>query len=532
MADEENPLERPPRITLHVGPTPGSSDSNLEEPNEPQHHRGPHSRNFSDSARPSDPGGSEPQHLPTSPRSPFGVKSAPSVASTGFSAIKADLTVELEHRVYYPGALLRGTVRLNVRKTTKFYALRLRICGKESMVIRKKKNAGDILTRQRETFWKQLYTLEGTTKTHAKHVAERDRIRTLAASRACVARSSVHKTHTCTPGEYVYPFEVQLPYDAPPSFEEFGDQEDYAAILYYAKAYLDIPGGGDSDLIGRTFFRVVSRVGVKQWKEEAKPVADHKRHKITGCCGMSKGFVKTSVEVPRCLISIADDHCVPYRVVVNNSDGTEPVNRVTVELEHLLHVHAGGEDEERRTTVASKVESKQILPGRTDGIIGKLPLPEDCLPSMRGILFSSVFTLRIECDVPFAVDPVTIVPMTVFHRAESKEPVPPVTYASHSYAKAQGLCEVAYRCPESREQHLSRMYLGGGGGHGTPSNAFGPMHASLRVGRSAMFDGCSSDDDADELETDVLTAPPIDYRHVAKRRPDARWQFAPPTDYS
>uniref|UniRef100_A0A7S1QY34 Arrestin-like N-terminal domain-containing protein n=1 Tax=Neobodo designis TaxID=312471 RepID=A0A7S1QY34_NEODS len=453
-----------------------------------------------------------------------------------FAAVKASLKVDLEHKVYYPGSMVRGLVTMDVRKPTKVYAIRIRVAGKESIVIRMKAKGEDVLTKQRETFWKELVTLEGVTKTRQTLVGLKQKYRNHLMNNATIdSTASIRAdvpTYMVEPGTYTYPFQFQLPYGLPASFEEFGDQEDYAAILYYAKAYLDIPGGGDSDLIGRTFFRVVSRVGVKQWKEEAKPVADHKRHKITGCCGMSKGFVKTSVEVPRCLISIADDHCVPYRVVVNNSDGTEPVNRVTVELEHLLHVHAGGEDEERRTTVASKVESKQILPGRTDGIIGKLPLPEDCLPSMRGILFSSVFTLRIECDVPFAVDPVTIVPMTVFHRAESKEPVPPVTYASHSYAKAQGLCEVAYRCPESREQHLSRMYLGGGGGHGTPSNAFGPMHASLRVGRSAMFDGCSSDDDADELETDVLTAPPIDYRHVAKRRPDARWQFAPPTDYS
>jgi len=273
-------------------------------------------------------------------------------------------------------------------------------------------------------------------------------------SAASQVRLAANQVHLCPPGEYVYPFEVQIPYTAPPSFEEFGDDEDYAAIIYYAKAYLDIPGGGESDLIGRTFFRVVSRVGTKQWKAAAKPVADRRTHAITGCCGMSKGLVKTSVEVPRCLVSIADDSFIPFRVVVNNTDGHEPVNRVNVELEHVMDVYADGETEERRTVIASQTETKQIPAGKTDGIIGKMALPEDCPPSMRGILFSSTFALRIECDVPFAVDPVTVIPLTIVHRAESKEPVPVVAYDEGGYHKMSGMCEYHYQCPESREGDL------------------------------------------------------------------------------
>jgi hypothetical protein len=491
----------------------------------------------------------------------------------GFSVIKASLTVELERQAYYPGSIVRGTAVFEVRKPTKIFAIRLRIAGKECMVIRMRKNGADIHTRQRETFWKQLVTLEGTTKTRQTAIGLKEKYREQHLKDAEKKKGHVSAgsdTMTVEPGTYRYPFAFHLPYGLPPSFEEVGEQEDYAAVVYYVKAYIDIPGGGDADLIGRTFFRVVSRISFDQWKNEALPMVDRRRHKITACC-LNKGRVEVAVEVPRRVLSVAEDRTVPFKLAIDNTKSKEPVERVVVELVHLLTVRAQTHTETRRTVAATLVIEQTIESGKEGTVEGSLRMPPDIPPSLYGVLFSSEYLFNIEYDVPYADDPSSSIPITIVQRCETLEDVPimrihqspemrraalkAAAAAREEYAKnhgmkkrtktmriqslkaggkdeeveeeddsakhplhstrpyelAVGLHEHAYTCPENRMQDL----------------------ALINATSSISLKGRMADRLLDEDEEGVtLNAVTIDEEHQARQIPDAKlWKCKVPSQY-
>jgi len=432
-----------------------------------------------------------------------------------FAAVKASLKVDLEHKVYYPGSMVRGLVTMDVRKPTKVYAIRIRVAGKESIVIRMKAKGEDVLTKQRETFWKELVTLEGVTKTRQTLVGLKQKYRNHLMNNATIdSTASIRAdvpTYMVEPGTYTYPFQFQLPYGLPASFEEFGDQEDYAAILYYVKAYIDVPGGSNADVIGRTFFRVISRISEEQLMGEAEPLVDTRTHTLTACC-LTKGTVTVTVRIPHRVVSIGDDRVIPLSLLINNEKGNEPVNRVVIELNHIMKVTAKEYEEERRTTVGTLIIEQPVEAGKEGTVEGKLQLPTNIAPTMTGLLLSSTYELFIEYDVPFADDPSTTCPITIVQRRENEEPVPPFYVHKVRYSIATGLHERRYvPCP-GRESE------------------YNPAQTTTSISvRSQMADRFIEEEEAKDGELENQEWFPKKQAHL---RPDEKlWAFKPPQDY-
>jgi hypothetical protein len=359
----------------------------------------------------------------------------------------ARLTVHIARETYYPGSIVRGHVTVDLKKALVFQAIRLRLTGKEWVIVRRHKSEGaakDVLTKQRETFWKQLVTVEGVDKTSCTAVAHHD---------ALECTISMEKSmHSGVPrfeapaGKYCYPFEFELPAGVPPSFQQKGDEEDYAAVLYFVKAYIDLPGGREADVIDRKFFTVVSRIGQDQYRRDAVPQKQTNTHEVMCAC-ISRGKITCKIEAPRSIVTVEQDGVVPFVVTVDNTQGNAPVDRVMVQLIHELDVEAGNEAETRRTVVSHVILEHTVAAGGEGVYEGKVRLPADVIPTMQGIMFRSRFSLFVEYDIPNATDPNASFPIVVAQAFEADARVRHLKFLARYYDIMGSQNEYTYAVP-------------------------------------------------------------------------------------
>lgn len=87
----------------------------------------------------------------------------------------------------------------------------------------------------------------------------------------------------------------------PPSFSKKAN-DDFAEIVYYVKAYVDIPFGRDA--VHRAHFSVLRPMPISQHLQKA-PVSVDKHFDVTCCCCIDKGKVNAKIFMDRTLTLVA-----------------------------------------------------------------------------------------------------------------------------------------------------------------------------------------------------------------------------------
>ena len=319
------------------------------------------------------------------------------------AAWKVDIHIGLKHNVFFPGNVIEGVVTINVSAPINFNAVRLKICGKEKVHIQR--GGGGKHNHKRHYYAtnvviKQLITLSGDLK--------------------YMGRGGNHKL---PPGNYAYPFAYQLPMDLPPSFRKT-ITDDTASIIYYCKAYVDIPMGRDA--VVKTFFTVVRPMPASQWIHRG-PVSIDRMFNVTCCCCIDKGKVSAAVSMDRTCIAMDRDWLQVF-ASVDNTLGKEPVDNLEICLRHTL-TYMAHHITETHTYIASRRFVGTSVPAGQRGIIsGVVDLPRNLIPSFTTPNIHSKYMITVELNIPWATDPCVAFPVFVAQSVDDTNITPPVAF--------------------------------------------------------------------------------------------------------
>ena len=255
--------------------------------------------------------------------------------------------VKLEHDVYYPGNVVRGTATIHFEKPTSCIAGRIMCRGLErSVVIR---NTGEYAhpISQDVVFYKETLTLFG----HKTHDADLTPVEVPA-------------------GTYTYPFAFELPMHLPGSLHMTNWSWGGAEIKYAVIAYVKI----DQDKIdeGHSEFTVIVPVNEKD-ALESRPVENSATVKLRSFL-TDKGTCEAKVSLQRSLF--AADDTIEGTVDFDNSNGQADIShfQVAVQCRCTSFVdakHSGTEEGLHGGAYADPIAKKKLHCTVTKGDIGR-----------------------------------------------------------------------------------------------------------------------------------------------------------------
>jgi hypothetical protein len=324
-----------------------------------------------------------------------------------FDCFRCKAQVYLKHEVLFPGNVVEGFVQFDVNSPVDVVGIRLKICGKEktTLVVQNPGQQGNNVNSKsyyhgKAVVLKQLLTLAGNMKA-----------------------SQNHQHMTVPAGKYTYPFQFQLPIHLPPSFYMTAGDGDCATILYYVKAYVDIPSGKDVSV--KRHFKVLSGIPHHQWVARA-PVGCQKQFNIT-CCLVNKGVVNARFFMDRSVIAIDRDNLF-ICVDVDNTQGQEPVESAEVSLVNYLEYRAMGRREVNRVLAGNSYIKQRVEVGQKGRIQGVVPLQRNLVPSCTGFNSTSRYSVILELNIPWASDPSMEFPVILAHVVDDSNVLPPAYF--------------------------------------------------------------------------------------------------------
>lgn len=343
-----------------------------------------------------------------------------------FEHCKVKPQISLRYTALYPGNILEGTVILNVGAPVEYTAVRIKLVGKERVVITKSERVptpeGEPPRYEKRTYsesvcvYKQLMTVAGTMKSN---------------DHGGFFGSSAPRL-SMPPGQWSYPFALQLPTNIPPSFSK-KVSDDYAEIVYFVKAYVDIPMGRDA--VHRAYFTVIRPMPISQHIQKA-PVDTTKTFDVTCCCCIDKGKVTARMFMDRTLIAIDRDHINVF-FAIDNSNGQEPVVAINITLRNTLRYVAQGRTESNSYVAAANTITKRVEPGAKGDYCGVLLLNRQSVPSLFTTNIQSSYVISCELDIPNASDPCQSFNVIVSQTVDESNYSPIVFWNENKYMRLQ-----------------------------------------------------------------------------------------------
>ena len=333
------------------------------------------------------------------------------------------INVGLKNNVLYPGNIVEGVVSISTKAPVNFNAIRLKFCGKEKIHIQRNERIPDGPPRP------PANNPQAPPIQHYKTI-KRSYYNTNVILKQLVTLSGDLKytpmgqgNYMMAPGNYSYPFAFQLPYDLPPSFSK-PVSDDYASMVYYCKAYVDVPMARDA--VYKTFFTVVRPMPVSQWSYR-QPAAINRVFDVTCCCCIDKGKVSAAITMDRTCIAIDRDWLQLF-ADLDNTQCQEPIENLQVVLRHTLKYRAGGFSEVTSYTAGSK-QLGTIIPAGQKGLVnGVIDLPRNLLPTFKTPNVESSYTITISMTIPWATDPCHSFPVVIGQSVDDSNVSPPIAF--------------------------------------------------------------------------------------------------------
>jgi hypothetical protein len=351
-----------------------------------------------------------------------------------FDSFKVNCNLELRRRTFFPGNVVEGCFHAQVKSEISIVAVRLKITGKEKVLIRRREGTGDnartVTYTSTAVVYKQLITLAGQLK------------------------CSNNRNKTTVPaGDYHYPFSFVLPTTLPPSFF-YQLSDDHAHMQYSIKGYIDIPMGRDAKQ--KQFFTVLNCVPATQWIQRF-PAGNRMSMPITFCCCISKGTVSAGVSLDRTLFAI-DRDSVTVVCDIDNSLGQEPVNGIEVVLRNHQTLRASGRTEYNTRNIGSQmIRNQPIPPGGRGQLHGTLMIPRHAVPSITGHHVNSSYELVVSFDIPWATDPEMKFPVRCVQSVDESNYFPAMQWDTPLCGQLANLQEYYYQPPQQTYYQVQMM---------------------------------------------------------------------------
>ena len=166
-----------------------------------------------------------------------------------FDSMRMSVSLDLAQNVVFPGNILNGTAKLNVTGDIEFVGIRLIARGMEYVKVSYDEQEGP--------------DSEGNYRTVTRHTDHNqliyEQVMTLAGQMKC---SGSRQSVKVGPGNYTYPFALQLPSNLPPTMFSDTSRLD-VSVRYNLECEVDIPMGFDKATT--VPFTVLSAIPASQW---------------------------------------------------------------------------------------------------------------------------------------------------------------------------------------------------------------------------------------------------------------------------
>ncbi|CAD5227284.1 unnamed protein product [Bursaphelenchus xylophilus] len=175
--------------------------------------------------------------------------------------------IKEDERPYIGGDDIKGQIIIQVREPVQITRLTLRLQGESQTAWIDKYS--EIMYKSKEYVLNEYIDLTSELQRH------------------CTESMLFHE------GKHVMNFRTKLPLDVISSLE----RDNLGYVKYACVAVLDIPEGGDSELVAECDFRVVSFLNLDAPYLRESASDEERVHLIGYCCRKPKGFIRAKMEV-------------------------------------------------------------------------------------------------------------------------------------------------------------------------------------------------------------------------------------------
>lgn len=211
------------------------------------------------------------------------------------------------------------------------------------------------------------------------------------------------------PGEYVFPFSVALPSDAPGVLEAeslVGDIDLlHASIQYTLKACIKVDGRFVSDLETRSSVIVHAKPPVMPVIPTAVEHTISKQIRLLGC--IRRGVCHLSASIPKDVFTVSDS--VHVDCFVNNQTSAVAMHQVKCRVYQVVTLHNPAGADRTCSRALAQVKCR----GPNDGEMLERPLVLPMAgklrhPACRGRFISCSYKISIECELSWIVPVVRV----------------------------------------------------------------------------------------------------------------------------
>ncbi|XP_065224219.1 arrestin domain-containing protein 3-like [Planococcus citri] len=305
-----------------------------------------------------------------------------------------DIILDKPDKVYYPGEMVTGRVRLVLDSSKKIRAVQLKLKGK-----------AECKWNERETY------RDHEDRSRSRSICRKSSETYLNTERLVGGRGKFK----LAAGEHIYPFSVMLPIRAPSSFSG-----SYGGVSYYAKVKIDIPMAFDRK--ERTCFTVLNPLNLNLFPNLRNSYKNEK-NKTFCCLWCASGPLTIVVHLPK--TGFAHSEPIPITLEIDNAS-TYTVKAVHIYLKREIKWTAEG-CHKKEDKKLQKLSLGGVEQGQSHTWSENFTIPSATYPNLEGCSFIKInHELHIEADASGFLDPDMHIPITIGDIPLSEDPNAPI----------------------------------------------------------------------------------------------------------
>lgn len=311
----------------------------------------------------------------------------------GYGA-KGKIHVNTEKATYYPGEFVNGNVFVDLKEPVECDAVVVQCKGKEKVYWQE--------TRTRTVQDGEGESHQESYEVHFDGKKEFFKVKiALSQGRAQVPA-----------GQWIYPFQFQLPVDLPASFKfkdsvwSGGENNKIKAKIEYSfKGTVDVKGTFAKDLKGK------SEIALLSVPLNTIPIGKMtKTETVMLCCCIPRGDVELSVEADKGAYYCGET--AQMHVQVDNRSSSD-IDKMKAKFYRILYLRADGHQRKFKHLMR-ELQYNGCNSGEQLDQLQQLPLSGEFLPVTNSKHITCEYRIEVECAIPWAPDVELYIPVGLF----------------------------------------------------------------------------------------------------------------------
>ncbi|XP_065224213.1 arrestin domain-containing protein 3-like [Planococcus citri] len=293
-----------------------------------------------------------------------------------------DIILDKPNKVYYPGEMVTGRVKLVLDSVKKIRAVQLKLVGR-----------AECKWDEYETY----YDHEG--KSQTRTISRRSTETYLRTEQCLVGGRGKFELAA---GKHIYPFGVMLPIRAPASFSG-----SYGGVSYYTEVKIDIPMAFDKK--ERTCFTVLNPLNLNLFPNLRNSYKNEK-NKTFCCLWCASGPLTLVVHLPK--TGFVQSEPIPITLEIDNASNVT-VDAVHIDLKRKIQWTAEGCHKNEDIKLI-RLSLGGVEQGKSHTWSENFTIPPVRYPNLKGCSFIKInHELRIEADTGRFFDLNMHIPITI-----------------------------------------------------------------------------------------------------------------------